>query len=144
MNRNEQGYSLIEMLFVLAVVALLSFFIVTFSFRQMQLDMYEQAIKQFELDLLEMQALAMNNGGTSRCWMIQGETLECIQRYGESLVLRKMPENMRVNIYTTNKRIEFNGYGSVINFGKVEFVMGNRRTMYSINLGRGRMRLLAE
>ncbi|WP_107841695.1 competence type IV pilus minor pilin ComGD [Metasolibacillus meyeri] len=141
---DERGFTFIEMLFVLAVVSLLSFFVVTFSFRQMQLSVYEQTIQQFELDLIEMQALSINNGLTARCWIAEGKEFQCFQRYGELLISRQLPENMRINIYTTNTRIEFNGHGTIINFGKVEFVMGDRRMMYSINLGRGRMRLLSE
>ncbi|WP_042473803.1 type II secretion system protein [Bacillus ndiopicus] len=144
MIRREGGFTFIEMLFVLAILSLISFFVVTFSFRQMQLDIYEKTIQQFELDLLEMQTLSMESGLTSRCWINGGKELQCFQRYDELLIARQFPDNITANIYTTNTRIEFTGYGTIINFGKIEFLMGERRTIYSINLGKGRMRLLSE
>ncbi|WP_342472596.1 prepilin-type N-terminal cleavage/methylation domain-containing protein [Metasolibacillus sp. FSL H7-0170] len=144
MRRNEDGFTFIEMLLVLAIISLLSFLTLTFSLRQMKLDIYEKTVQQFELDLLEMQALSIKNGLATRCWVREGEELQCFQHYGELLISRHFPEGITANIYTTNTRIEFTGYGTIVNFGRIEFLMGERRMIFSINLGKGRMRLLSQ
>lgn len=141
--KEEQGFTFIEMLLVLSIVSIMCFIVFSFAFSKMQPDPFEQAIRQFEFDLREMQTYAMENYARITCWISDDGEFQSF-RYvdGPALIKRRFPEGMTVNIYTLYGRIIFNASGSVANIGKVEFLYKDRKVQYSINLGQGRLRLL--
>ncbi len=142
MIKEERGFTFIEMLLVLSIISVMSFIVFSFAFSKLQPDPFEQAIRQFEFDLREMQSYAMENYARITCWISEGVEFQSFEYVNEALIKRKFPEGMTATIYTANQRIIFNVNGSVANIGKVEFRYKNRKVQYSINLGQGRLRLL--
>ncbi|MEO4052400.1 competence type IV pilus minor pilin ComGD [Solibacillus sp. CAU 1738] len=145
MKNNERGFTLIEMLLVLAIFVIMSFIVFSFSLAHLQPDPFERAVRQFELDVREMQAYAMQNRAQITCWVISEIEFQSYRYVDGHLILRrKFPPGMTVKIHTYDKRIVFKPSGSIVNFGTVEFNYKDQTVKYSINLGKGRMRLLEQ
>lgn len=139
---NSKGYTFIEMLIVLAIVMIVSTIALTFSYKKMHMDEFERSIEQFELDLIEIQRYASDNGVWTYCRVEEKYKLRCYERNNELLLERDYPQRMVINILTSTRRIEFTKDGAIINFGQLEFSLDQQHVFYSINIGKGRMRRL--
>lgn len=142
MTRNERGFTLIEMLLVLMIFSIVTMIAISFSYRYVKINEYEQAIEQLRLTMHLAQLTAQQEEATSYVRILEGNTILLTALYTEHELKWKLPEGMRVYFQTNNKRIRFNSSGNISEIGHLEIKMPEKTRNYSINLSKGRLRLI--
>ena len=140
--QNERGFTLLEMLFVLMIVGVLSTIVLHFSFEKMQRHTYMKTIRQVELAIRVAQTMAMEEQRVIYCEVREGTNF-VIRRdvFGEAVYEQPLPEGMQMQISTARGRIQFQASGNVSQIGRINFSIGDDYVFYTINLGKGRFLL---
>lgn len=142
MIRNERGFTLIEMLLVLMIFSIVTMIAISFSYRYVKVNEYEQAIEQLRLTIHVAQLTAQQEKATSYVRMLEEDTILLTSLYKEHELKWKLPEGMRVYFLTNNNRIRFNSNGNISEIGQLELKTPEKTRRYSINLSKGRLRLI--
>ena len=142
MTRNERGFTLIEMLLVLMIFSIVTMIAISFSYRYVKINEYEQAIEQLRLTIHVAQLTAQQEEATSYVRILEGNTILLTSLYTEHELKWKLPEGMRVYFLTNNNRIRFNSSGNISEIGHLEIQTPEKTRRYSINLSKGRLRLI--
>ena len=133
---------MLETLLVLLVLMVVTAVVVSFSYKHLKEDQYEQAIEKFKLILHESYMAAQQERMNVEVHIVRGryvKTRRAIQRFDATW---ELPEGMEINIYTTKTYIIFTAKGGVAEIGKVEIITPDKEFMYSINMSKGRLRLI--
>lgn len=145
MNRilkNNQGYTLIEMLIVLFIIVTISSLVFQFTIKITEKRVVEQFFSQVMLDFQRVQALAIEEGRTITFVFIDNNTYKAYYDLGGNSILEKsFPKGIELNIYSNLKKIEFHPSGEVGKFGTILFntPFGEKRLI--VNMQKGRLRL---
>lgn len=138
--RNEQGFTLLEMLFVLAVLMVLCSSIFYFSHEKLNrltvlktMDEVELLIRMAQMKAIEDQRPVVID--------IYDNTEMIIKYYvGTEILYRAyLPEGMKLYISTPNSRLHFKTNGNLQYFGSMGFHYEGKIYSYKINIGKGRL-----
>lgn len=137
----EDGFTLIEMLLVLAVTGILA--IAAVHFYVQKADYQTQSFfRQFQMDMHYLQSYAMANERS--VWLNfvnNGTQYFAKDSMGERVLMRKMPDGYRYN--TENKfRLNYLSNGNVIDFGSLTFYTPDGQKQLYVYIGKGRMYLV--
>ena len=140
--RDERGFSLIEILLVLMVFSIITIITVSFSYRYVKINQYEQAIEQLRLTIHVAQLTAQQEELISYVRIREGNTILLSTAYREHELNWQLPEGMQVYFHTNNNRIRFNTNGNISEIGNIEIKTPEKTVKYSINISKGRLRLI--
>ena len=142
MIRNEHGFTLIEMLLVLMIFSVVTIIAISFSYRYVKINQYEQAIEQLRLTIHLAQLTAQQEEVTSYIRIGEENKIVLIASFTEHELSWKLPEGMRVYFQTNTSRIRFNSSGNISEIGNLEIKTPEKTKRYSINLSKGRLRFI--
>jgi len=142
MTRDERGFTLIEMLLVLMIFSIITMIAISFSYRYVKVNQYEQAIEQLKLTIHLAQLTAQQEEVTSYVRIREENTILLTALYTEHELYWTLPEGMHVYFHTNNNRIRFNSNGNISEIGKLEIKTPEKTMKYSINLSKGRLRFI--
>ncbi|MFF5995396.1 type II secretion system protein [Lysinibacillus sp. KU-BSD001] len=142
MIRQQCGFTLVETLIVLVIFSVLTTVVISFSYHHLKVNQYEQAIERFRLTLHLAQLTAQQQKKEVSVYALHYKEVGSNMSYQDYRLNWVTPEGMTIHIHTNNQRIEFNVKGHVKELGKVEFITPQKSRKYSINLSKGRLRLI--
>ena len=142
MTRDERGFTLIEMLLVLMIFSIITMIAVSFSYRYVKINQYEHAIEQLRLTIHLAQLTAQQEEAISYVRILEENKILLTALYKEHELNWQLPEGMHVYIYTNRNRIRFNANGHISEIGHLEIKIPEKTMRYSINLSKGRLRLI--
>ena len=142
MMRDERGFTLVEMLLVLMIFSMITIIAISFSYRYVKMNQYEQAIEQSRLTLHLAQLTAQQEQTIVYVYSIGGNEIAIIPLIKEYELNWKTPEGMTVYFRTKGDRIKFNPNGSASEIGSIEIITPEKTIKYSINMSKGRLRFI--
>ena len=140
--RNERGFTLIEMLLVLMVFSIITMIAVSFSYRYVKMNQYDQAIEQLRLTLHLAQSIAQKEQSVAYVYSKEGNEIALITLFREYELSWNTPEGMSIYFHTKSNRIRFISNGSISEIGSIEIITPEKTIKYSMNMSKGRLRLI--
>ena len=141
MMRNERGFTLIEMLLVLMIFSSITIIAVSFSYRYIKINQYEQAIEQLKLTLHVAQLTAQQEKTFVYVYIIGSNVFSNIE-FKEYNLNWEMPEGMSVYFHSNTNVIRFNSNGNISEIGRLEIKTPEKTIKYSVNMSKGRLRFI--
>lgn len=142
MKYESRGFTLIETLLVLLILMIMTAIVMTFSFKQWKEAQYEEAIEKFKLTMYQAQMVAKQEQKVVNVYVVEQKYVKTGRSFPNYDTSWEIPNGMAINIYTNKTYITFNPLGSVKELGKVEFITPTKKITYSINMSKGRLRLI--
>lgn len=142
MKNETRGFTLIETLLVLLILMIVTAVVMTFSFKQWQESQYEEAIEKFKMTLYQAQMVAKQEQTWVNVYVVEQKYVKTGRSFLNYDTTWAIPDGMAINIYTNQTYITFNPLGGVKELGKVEFITPTKKISYSINMSKGRLRLI--
>lgn len=142
MKHSTGGFTLLEALLVLFVVMTIIGVVMSFSYSQWKEAQYEQAIEKFRLTLHQAQMAAIQEQTTVNVYIVDKKYVKTSKSFFNYDLTWEIPNGMSITIYTNKTYITFTPLGNVRELGKVEFQTPERKMVYSINMSKGRLRLI--
>ena len=139
--RNERGFTLIEMLLVLMIFSSITIIAVSFSYRYLKVNQYEHAIDQLKLTLHVAQLTAQQENMFVHVHSV-GNNVYITTGFKQHKYKWKIPEGMSIYFYPNRELIGFTGSGNISQIGRVEIKTPEKTIKYSINISKGRLRLI--
>jgi competence protein ComGD len=136
----EQGYTLLEILFVLMIVVLVGMLGTTFSFKMTEKMVVEQFFHQFTLDIQMAQMLALEKQRSCFVSFVNQDTYRIYHQLDEVILERKLPEIIEFDQYSNLLTLRIDPDGNVKNFGKFTFYTPFGQKHIVININKGRIR----
>ncbi|MEK4494588.1 competence type IV pilus minor pilin ComGD [Ureibacillus sp. FSL W8-0352] len=136
----EQGYTLLEILFVLMIVVLVGMLGTTFSFKMTEKMVVEQFFHQFTLDIQMAQMLALEKQRSCFVSFVKQDTYRIYHQLDEVILERKLPEIIEFDQYSNLLTLRIDPDGNVKNFGKFTFYTPFGQKHIVININKGRIR----
>lgn len=143
---NRNGFSLLELLFVLVIVSILILVSVPFYFKSLEKQQEKQFIETLEFDMLYIQSMAMHIRKEDVAKQMEniffGENDYRIHlRETGEMIIRKYPKNFKVDVRVRSK-ISFNEKGTIRHPGNIQ--IKTKHSVYSVifPLGKGRFRIV--
>ncbi|RNC99218.1 type II secretion system protein [Lysinibacillus halotolerans] len=141
--KNDQGFSLIEMLLVLFIVIVVSSIVYKVTYTISEKQAVEQFFNQVQLDIQRMQALAIEEKKTINVLFSDNNTYKAYYSLdGKKIFERSFPSIVQLNIYSNLKNIVIYPNGEVVNFGKIIFYTPFGERQLIVNIQKGRMRIV--
>ena len=140
--RNEKGFTLIEMAFVLSVVFILTLLIAPFGFKWIKASSEKEAIDAIIAEIYSLQSYSIAyNEYTRLSFQKFGEQSYYIAAIPgkEEFARIALPEGMHVSGTSALKTVEFDGRGNIIQSGVLTIVSQTKRTAITFQFLRGRM-----
>lgn len=140
--RDERGFTLIEMTFVLSVVITLTVMMLPLGFKWMQSVSEKEAIDALIAEIYSLQSFSMAHKEYTRL---------SFQKFGEKsyyiaatpgkeeFARRELPEGMHISGTSSLKTVEFDSSGDIIHSGVLTIVSQTKRTAITFQFLRGRM-----
>ena len=133
---------MLETLLVLLILMVVTVAVMSFSYRHLKEGQYERAIDRFRLTLHESYMVAQQENISMDVYIANGKYVN-IRRAGKWFeVVWELPKGMKIDIYTKKTYITFTAKGYVAELGKVEVTTPHGKFLYSINMSKGRLRLI--
>lgn len=134
----KNGYSLLEIIFVLGIWSLFILLALPIQFDILEKQEEEKFFQTFKSDLLFIQNMALANNTNIRLDFEPNHTYSIMQKTGEKLVERSIPEDWEIKRKTMQGPIKFTTDGTISNPGS--FTIKTKHAEYSIifPLGKGR------
>ena len=138
--RNERGFTLLEMLVVLAILMILSSSIFYFSHDKLNRLTVLKTMDEVEL-LIRMAQMKAIEDQQPVIVEIRDRTEVVIKYFvGTEIFYRTyLPEGMKLYITTPNPRLHFKTNGNLQSFGSMAFHYEGEIYGYKINIGKGRL-----
>ncbi|MFF2754337.1 competence type IV pilus minor pilin ComGD [Psychrobacillus sp. NPDC058041] len=136
---NEKGFTLIEMLLVLAIVMTITssvIFIATSKFVEIE---EKRFIRQFQLDVQSIQSVAIAEEKYAYLNFFNGGTKYVAKSANTILFESEMPAGYRLSTESNLKEIGFHPNGSIKDFGTLIFETKKGSKKVILYIGRGRM-----
>jgi prepilin-type N-terminal cleavage/methylation domain-containing protein len=136
---NEKGFTLIEMLLVLAIVMTITssvIFIATSKYVEIE---EKRFFRQFQLDVQSIQAVAIAEEKYTYIIFLNVESKYVAKSANTILFESEMPAGYRVSTESNLKEVGFHPNGSVKEFGNLIFETKNGTKKLILYIGRGRM-----
>lgn len=140
--RNENGFTLIEMSFVLSVAFILTTIIMSVGFKWAQGESERDAIDLLIADIYSLQSYAMAHSQHTKLSFqtIDGETYYISAApQKEELAKRALPKGMRLSGTSSLKVVEFNPNGNITHSGVLTIVSETKRFALTFQFQRGRL-----
>lgn len=140
-NSSEKGFTLIELVLVLSVVAIMTAIIIPVGGKWVRTTTEEDAIESIVATVYSIQSYAMAHGVFTRLRFIDtgSQTEYVASAPGRIELSRKiLPEGMYVSD-SGLQEIEFHANGDIIHFGALTIVGKSGRTKITFQFQRGRM-----
>lgn len=140
--RNEKGFTLIEMAFVLSIVFVLTSMIIPFGFKWIKTSTEKDAIDAIIAEIYSLQSYSIaHNEYTRLSFQKLGEQSYYIAAVPgkEEFARIALPEGMHVSGTSALKTVEFDGKGNIIQSGVLTIVSQTKRTAITFQFLRGRM-----
>lgn len=138
--RNERGFTLLEMLVVLAILMILCSSIFYFSHDKLNRLTVLKTMDEVEL-LMRMAQMKAISDQQPVVFEIRDRT-EIIMKYmvGTDIFYRtNLPEGMKLYISAPEPRLHFKTNGNLQSFGSMAFHYEGEMYGYKINIGKGRL-----
>ncbi|WP_198135841.1 competence type IV pilus minor pilin ComGD [Pontibacillus chungwhensis] len=140
MNKNEQGFTLIEMMVSLCIFGIIISLTITLSdrlFVQAQEDLF---LKQFHEDVLFMQQETMTKQQEHKLvfFTSKGEYKIYINGYSEVVLTRLIPPRWSIQLRTLKKPLEFQFDGQTVQPGKIAFLSPHNTFVVTFPFGKAR------
>jgi len=142
--KDQRGFTLIEMLFVLLILVIVSSITSQISLKTFERSAIDQFIVQVSIDIQRMQTLAMQKGIHTTIVFNSDNTYKgYVQNdYYYPEIEKKFPEGIRLDILGSNlKRITFNNQGDIADFGRIKFFTPYGEREIIVNIEKGRLRI---
>lgn len=140
MSLNSRGYTLLEVLLVLSIVATITMSVIFISNSYLEKKAFSLFMNQFKLDVYHMQNYSIvKSTQTELVFGNNGTTYTTRKSYFEPLIQRSLPSGIKLSSKSTLKSIAFNPNGSIVNFGTLTFETTNGIKMVRIYIGKGKM-----
>lgn len=145
-KHGQSGFTLLEMLLVVAILAIVLTLTLPLFGSTEQVLAHEHFFQQLEDDLFLAQQKALSEKTVVEVvWNINGKNYLVRYRYGKIIAQRSFPTGLSVNTNFDRHRFHYNRYGHISQGGRLFFVstMGERMEMreYIFQLGSGRYRV---
>lgn len=139
---DEQGFTLIEMAFVLSIALILTVIMVPFGFKWIQSTSEKEAIDAIIAEIYSLQSYSMANQEYTKLSFqtSDGKTSYISAVPGKEVFAKKeLPEGVRLSSTSTLKSVEFSGDGNIIHSGVLMMVSSSKRIAITFQFHRGRM-----
>lgn len=138
----EKGFTLVESLLVLLIIAILTAIIIPISNRWVMEKEEEQAISALVAAIYAVQSYSMAHEVYTKLVFSRSDgrtfyTAAAIDN--RQLFRQELPEGMSISGSSNLKMIEFHGNGDVFNFGKLIIIGKSGKTTITFQFQRGRM-----
>lgn len=140
--RDEQGFTLIEMAFVLSVAITLTVIILPFGFKWIQASSEKEALDAIITEIYSLQSYSMaNEEYTKLSFQTSGGKTSYIAATPgkEVFAKRELPEGMHISSTSTLKTVEFSGDGNIIKSGVLTIISSSKIIAITFQFQRGRM-----
>lgn len=137
--KSSYGFTLLEVLMVLAIFSILSLIIIPISFNKLEISQENKFIETFEYDLLYTQSLAVTSKERVRI-IFYKSSYQIVKGEQDSLLsVRNIPKNINVNTRLRNI-ISFDRNGRIrdLQKGKIEIETKHSKYHVIFPLGKGR------
>lgn len=141
-NKNEKGFTLIELILVLSVVVIMTAIIMPVGGKWVRTTTEEDAIESIVATVYSIQSYAMAHRVYTRLSFIDtgSRTAYVAAAPGRIELSRKLlPEGMYVSDSSGLKEIEFHANGDIMKFGALTIVGKTGKTKITFQFQRGRM-----
>lgn len=138
--RNERGFTLIEMLVVLAIFTVVCSTVVIFTTDKLANYTNEQFIDQTELliRLAQVKAIETKSNYEFVVFNCREIKVRNFSNRDEILYHQILPKDIEIFLSTTNSKIIFNTKGNIRSSGTVMYHFNDYGYRFSINMGKGR------
>ena len=138
---SERGFTLIEMLVVLAIFMVISSSLLYVTTEKLTNYTNEQIIDQTEVLIRLAQVKSIESKSRYEIQVINCQMIR-VKHYadqGEILFEQTLPKGMRIFISTSNYRISFRPNGNGNSAGSMSYHLNGKYYSYSLNIGKGRL-----
>ncbi|RDW19191.1 DNA transport machinery protein [Oceanobacillus arenosus] len=136
---NTKGYTLLEMLMVLAIISIMLLLIVPINKSSIEKVQTTKFIELLEYDILLVQNFTTTKEELIRI-RFYDERYNILQGTNSVLATRKYPPGFQID-YRGDDTIMFNNYGSMINPRTIAMRVGNKKYLLVFPLGKGRFHI---
>lgn len=136
MVKDQKGFTLLEMLFVLSILSIL--FLLFFPFQKKSLESFKekQFLNSFHKDVLYIQNLAMTT--TDYVAISFSKEKYYVNRVNQGIIFtRKIPKTLKIKSNTVGS-LSFNHKGTIRKPGSIQFQSKDKLYNYICPLGKGR------
>lgn len=137
---NERGFTLIEMLVVLAIFTVICSTVVIFTTEKLTNYTNEQFIDQTELliRLAQVKAIETKSNYEFSVFNCREIKVRNFSNRQEILYDQVLPEGIEIFLSTTNSKIIFNNNGNIRSSGSIMYHFNDYAYRFTINMGKGR------
>lgn len=138
-NRNEKGFTFIEMLLVLSIAMITVFSVVFIATSKLEEMEEKKFFKQFHLDIQRLQAIAIGEEKYTYINFVENETKYVAKSANVKLFEYQMPNGIKLSKNSNLKEIAFHPNGSVKEFGTLLFETRKGNKIVTVYISRGRL-----
>ncbi|QTD41702.1 type II secretion system protein [Sporosarcina sp. Te-1] len=140
MRTKESGFTFLELLLVLSIVAILTMLALPFGGKWMTHQAEEEALQVFIASIYKMQSHSLASGSPTEMTLKYDGAVYIITSYVDGEIGRvEFPEGMRVISTGSMRRLEFNGNGQIREPGTIAVKMARRTVEIRFQIQYGRM-----
>nr|WP_232337154.1 type II secretion system protein [Lysinibacillus timonensis] len=142
--KDEKGFTLIELLVVLCIVVIICSVVSQITIKFTNEIVVDQFFEQLVLDFQRMQTLAMEEEVYANIVLLDNNTYKGYLRndYNNPVFERVFPKEIHLNTNSYLKKIRFDKFGDIIDFGSVVFYVPYGHKTLIVNIEKGRLRLI--
>lgn len=144
MNSNEKGFTLLEMLVVLAILFIIVFCIFPLNFSLQEKIQEDHFLNILKRDLYYGHTYAITNQKNVTFMYRWEENSYDLRVHNQPILKRKLPEEISFRPSQDMNRFSFHPNGNISNFGTLTFYVGNNKYKVIFTIGKGRFRIEKE
>lgn len=142
MIEQKNGFTFVEVIFVLSIIVLLTGMIIPFSLRMTEKEIEKNAIEALISTVYAMQSYSIGNDQYTRLRFITARepTLYQVLAQGNNMLIeRELPKGMTLASSSPLKTIEFHPNGNLAKGGVLIIITGKKTVSITFQFQRGRM-----
>ncbi len=145
-SNNQKGFTLIEMLLVLAITMFICTIGISVGKKQLDRQIENRFIEQLKLDIELTHAMSFRYQGAASLYVFDkiGEIQVYVPQIStvKPIVVRKYPENIAYRYYSTLDHVIFTERQTVSRAGTMTFSVNGRKVELIVYLGEGRVKIV--